>query len=108
MEILVANQICVDTWYHIISIVCCLGGIVGVLCAIASENEIAIITLIIIMVLGIMGWVFLPAEQPTDQWKYTVHITDDAKYKELVDANYKCSLLFPGEPIYEIIGDELK
>jgi uncharacterized membrane protein len=108
MTILTSAQLTQSTWYHILSVLFLMGGLIAVFYAISEDKPQAIIVACIFGIIGLLGIIILPSDYPINKWKYTVRIEDETKYKELIDQGYSCAQLFPGENIYEIMGDELK
>lgn len=47
-------------------------------------------------------------QEPSGNYKYTVEITEESKYKELVEKEYKFKRLYDGKEIYEISGAPLE
>lgn len=64
-----------------------------------------------IAAIGIMSLITIPecrANIPTNVYKYVIEITDENKYKELVDSGYSLDKLYENRDIYVITGDVLE
>lgn len=64
-----------------------------------------------IAAMGIMSLITIPecrANIPTNVYKYVIEITDENKYKELVDSGYSLDKLYENRNIYKITGDVLE
>ena len=68
---------------------------------ISIKGKIVAIILSIILIVLVF---FFPPSIKTGDIKYTVEITDAAKYKELIDNGYSLERLYDTKEIYEIIG----
>jgi len=80
-----------------------------VLCIIQDEDYSGIVLGIILACVLLVGVATVAPKVPTGEHVYTVTITDNTKYKELVDKGYTFSApLYDGIPIYEITGDPLQ
>ena len=108
MTVLVGEQVTMTTWYYILSLIVTGCGIGFIIIAFNEKSNFVLIVSLIITLIGIIGLLFLPSKRPIEKWKYTVRIEDELKCKELIDNGYTCAQLFPGENIYEIVGEELK
>ena len=65
----------------------------------------------LVVVLCIAVMIFVPACSlivPTDVHRYVVEITDENKYKELIDNGYSLDKLYENRNIYKITGDVLE
>lgn len=86
------------------------GIIIGISCFADDFYKTGTICFII-AALGIAAAIFIPecgTNMPTNVYKYVVEITDENKYKELVDNNYSLDRLYENRDIYEITGDVLE
>lgn len=75
-----------------------------------EHEKIGIICLSIFIILVVVGITFKTNlyEIPTGKYKYIVEITEENKYKELVQKDYTFVRMYDNREIYTIVGDELK
>ena len=102
-----------QNWALIIGVIGFLGLLLFVvplvLCIIQDEDYSSIILGIIFACILLGGIAVAAPKVPTGKHIYTVTITDDTKYKELVEKGYTFSApLYDGLPLYEITGDPLQ
>jgi len=60
---------------------------------------------------SIMALMIIPecsASVPTNVYQYVVEVTDENKYKELIDDGYSLDKLYENRNIYKITGDALE
>lgn len=111
MEILKTAQIVTTGFLGILAI---FSMIISFLVAIISfafgEYKTGIIGGIIfsICLIGILVFPSHTIQVPTGKWAYTVEITDQTKYHELISKGYEFKKVYDNKEIYEITGDELK
>ena len=109
MEILAVQPLAELSRWFIPLILMGIGfAIYGIIAYTNKETRIfGVICLIIAFICGIVVNVF-PMRRPANQYKYTIEITDQNKYQELIDKNYVFTKLYENREIYNIVGDELK
>lgn len=75
-----------------------------------EHEKIGIICLSIFIILIIISMAFKTDiySIPTGEYKYIVEITDETKYKELIQKDYTFVRMYDNREIYTIVGDELK
>lgn len=75
-----------------------------------EHEKIGIICLSIFIILIIISMAFKTNiySIPTGEYKYIVEITDETKYKELIQKDYTFVRMYDNREIYTIVGDELK
>ena len=107
MSILNSELVTQITWYALllrIFAVCALA--ISLILALIDEYKNAGIAVIIFIILvGVIS--IVPTYCSTGQYKYTVEITNDSYYRDLVQSGYSFSRLYPTRNIYEIIGEEI-
>lgn len=85
----------------------CVGPLVWTI--IKGDDYDGVLFAIILVCIIFMAVGACAPKVPTGEYKYTVSITDDIKYKELIDKGYKFSApVYDGLSIYEITGDPLQ
>ena len=75
-----------------------------------EQEKIGIICLSIFIILAGISMAFQTNlyDIPTGKYKYIVEITDENKYKELIQKDYTFVRMYDNREIYTIVGDELK
>lgn len=88
-------------------IVIITGILFGICCKADTEAGMAIsgICLAIAMVV-LIGSIFFPEE--SGNYKYTVEITEESKYKELIEEGYEFKRVYDNREIYNISGAPLE
>lgn len=109
MEILNSQQLTdanLTPFLFILAICICMGTFVAF---VETDKSLGAWVSVIIIIISIIFLFKLPWTKPIDQWRYTVEITDETKYKELIDNGYKFSSpIYKNREIYYITGDEMK
>lgn len=113
MEILVNEGMCfgVDTLGVIVLIIGILGIIFFLIgMAIDASDELTLISLGFALIATIASLLFTNElyRIPTGEYTYVVEITDETKYKELVEEGYTFKRVYENKEIYSITGGELE
>jgi len=109
MEILASTALTGLGIFAGISLLCMV--IFGIICSIyiSCDSEIASgITGAIFVIAFICTIIGIVNPVPSGEYKYTVEITEESKYKELIEKEYKFKRLYDGREIYEITGAPLE
>lgn len=113
MEILVNEGMCfgVGTLGVIVLIIEILGIIFFLVeMAIDASEELILISLGFALIATIASLLFTNElyRIPTGEYTYVVEITDETKYKELVEEGYTFKRVYENKEIYSITGGELE
>ena len=107
MEILSSAPITTFAWYELIFIVGFAIGFVAAVWAYSDGSDTIGVSMITLALCCLIGGLCMPTTVPTGEYKYTVEITDESAYRELIEAGYSFSRVYPTRSIYEIVGEEL-
>lgn len=109
MEILDTAEVMIP---NLTGLLVALGVTLGIIIICIGAKYESDITLIIgcLIFLGSIVMAFIIPNQIPDptKMKYTVEITDESTFKELVNKGYSFTKLFDTKEIYEIVGDVFK
>lgn len=108
MEIMSQSNISIISIWGWIAICSGLFGGTILLVSMSVKSGIGVIIGLTLSIISLCLFIFAPLNNLTDQAKYIVEITDQSKYKELIDAGYTFQRLYENYNIYEIVGGVLK
>ena len=107
MEILAASPIMVIsilTWILFLALI--VSGAILALCCKCDTDIGIIISGILCAIVGVALIISFPVESGT--YKYTVEITEESKYKELIEEGYTLKRVYDNREIYNISGAPLE
>ena len=112
MEILLDRGVVTVMGYGaIIAIFAMVFGLIAVIVTVCLDHYELAGFFVMIVILAIILPIIYPEytfDVPTKTHKYVVEITDEEKYKELVDNGYTLDKLYDNRDIYMLTGDVIE
>lgn len=109
MEILAMSPIMVvSTLTKILFLVLIVSGIILAICYKCDTDIGIIISCILCLIAGITLFISFGFPVESGRYKYTVEITEESKYKELVEEGYEFKRVYDNKEIYNISGAPLE
>ena len=109
MEILAVEPIMVvSPLTGILFLALIVSGVIFAICCKCDTDTGIVISGILCVIVGVvfLGSTFFSVE--SGRYKYTVEITEESKYKELVDEGYTLKRVYDNKEIYNISGVPLE
>lgn len=112
MEILLDRGVVTKMGFWMLPLFIILVAAVAILMAAWEDYHVGgVIVSLIVIVSCFLVIILMPQKTiavPTSTHSYIVEITDETKYKELVDSGYELKQIYDNRNIYSITGDELE
>ena len=108
MEILEVQEVMTTAWWLVAGIIGLVITVGWCLISAIEDCYVLSVTFAFLAICCLLVVILTPHEVPTGKMNYTIEITDNEVFQNLIDKGYSFTRLYEAKPIYEVIGDILE